>query len=471
MAQSSVGIETSSVGALVNLMDNGPAVSLDPTPFVPPTRDAATQAWGIFAESFLSVNGPALQALGVNAEVQSATRHVKLRFRASDKIGAVPLKSVANGRIAGGVVVAPRFGWRGIGAVLSQTGWAAMPNILALPSVPGSGREVPPWVIAGPVLHRIEALLRNLKRGYQEREEVLRRPRGTILWGDYVKGSLARGRWDRLPCRFPDLAADPRLRGMARWTIERVYASLVRSPEQDQVASALIQLSTHLLTALNDVTALYPSERALQTILRGSLIAGSALSAAAEAMEWVAEDRGLGGGRTLDGLSWALALDQLWESYVEAVYRREAAMTGASILVGRKHETIVPVHWTPSWNRSLGHLVPDLVLQKGAEVEIVDAKYKAHLADIDELGWRNLREEVKEAHRADLHQILAYAALYDAEMITATLVYPLPEALWNELHAKGLDVTRAEINRGARHVSLQLRGIPFGVRRTAIPAQ
>lgn len=469
MAQSSMEIETSSVGALVNLVDNGPVVPIDSGPFIPSSRGASAQGWGVYAESFLSVNRPAIQALGLTPEIHSSPRQAKLCFRASDKIGAVPLKSVANGRIAGGVVVTPRFGWRGIGAVLSQTGWAAMPNILALPSVPGSGREVPSWVIAGPVLYRIEAFLRNLKRGYQEREEVLRRPRGTILWGDYIKGSLARGRWDRLPCRFPDLAADPRLRGMARWTIERVYASLVRSPEQDQVASTLIQLSTQLLTALSDVMALYPSERALQTILRGSLVAGPALSAAAEAMEWVAEDRGLGGGRTLDGLSWALALDQLWEAYVEAIYRKEAAMTGASLSVGRKRETVIPVRWTPSWNRSLGHLVPDLVLQKGAEVEIVDAKYKAHLAEIDELGWRNLREEVQEAHRADLHQIMAYAALYDAEMITATLVYPLPEALWSELHAKGLDVTRAEINRGTRHVSLQLRGIPFGVRRTATP--
>lgn len=467
MDQGNVDIEASAVGGLVNLVDNGPAVPIDSGPFIPSSRSASTQGWGVYAENFLSVNRSAIQALGLTPEIRSSPRQAKLCFRASDKIGAVPLKSVANGRIAGGVVVAPRFGWRGIGSVLSQIGWAAMPNILALPSVPGSGREIPSWVIAGPVLHRIEALLRNLKRGYQEREEVLRRPRGTILWGDYIKGSLARGHWDRLPCRFPDLAADPRLRGMARWTIERVYASLVRSPEQDQVASALIQLSTHLLANLSDVMALFPTERALQAVLRGSLIASPALRAATEAMEWVVEDRGLGGGRTLDGLSWALALDQLWEAYVEAIYRKEAAMTGASLLVGRKHETIVPVQWMPSWNRSLGHLVPDLVLQKGATVEIVDAKYKAHLAEIDAFGWRNLREEVQDAHRADLHQILAYAALYDAEVITATLVYPMPEGLWKELHAKDLDITRAEMNRGSRHILLKLRGLPFGVRPRA----
>jgi hypothetical protein len=30
----------------------------------------------------------------------------------------------------------------------------------------------------------------------------------------------------------------------------------------------------------------------------------------------------------------------------------------------------------------------------------------------------------REAHRADLHQVLAHASLYDADQIRATLVYP-----------------------------------------------
>ncbi len=74
-------------------------------------------------------------------------------------------------------------------------------------------------------------------------------------------------------------------------------------------------------------------------------------------------------------------------------------------------------------------MMPDIVVQRGRSVHIVDAKYKAHLAELDEAGWHRFAEETREQHRADLHQVLAYAALYDFEEVTTTLVYPLrPES-------------------------------------------
>jgi hypothetical protein len=87
-----------------------------------------------------------------------------------------------------------------------------------MPLVPGSGREVPPWVLAGPVLARLRALLDTLKRGFEFRSETLRAPRGTILWSEYLRHSLPTGRWHQIPSRFPDLSSDPLIRGAIRWT-------------------------------------------------------------------------------------------------------------------------------------------------------------------------------------------------------------------------------------------------------------
>ena len=39
---------------------------------------------------------------------------------------------------------------------------------------PLRAREVPPWLIAGPVLRRIEGLLAHRRRGFVERERVVR---------------------------------------------------------------------------------------------------------------------------------------------------------------------------------------------------------------------------------------------------------------------------------------------------------
>lgn len=208
-----------------------------------------------------------------------------------------------------------------------------------MPLVPGSGREVPPWVIAGPVLRRLGELLDSMRRGYRDAEEVLQRPRGRILWNRYRNESLVRGRWHQLPCRFPD-------------------------------------------------------------------------------------------GRELDGLAWQLPLDRAWEAYVEAIVREEVARTGGQVKVARLRQTVFPILWSDPIHRSLGHLEPDIVVHRGRDVHIVDAKYKAHLAELDEHGWRRFTDEARERHRADLHQVLAYASLFDADRVRSTLMYPLRKATY-----------------------------------------
>ncbi len=96
-------------------------------------------------------------------------------------------------------------------------------------------------------------------------------------------------------------------------------------------------------------------------------------------------------------------------------------------------ETTIPIPWFDPIHRSLGHLAPDIIVRRGRSIHIVDAKYKFHLAELDRAGWHRFTEEARAAHRADVHQVLAYAALYDAEEITATLVYPLRRETWNTL--------------------------------------
>jgi hypothetical protein len=183
-----------------------------------------------------------------------------------------------------------------------------------------------------------------------------------------------------------------------------------------------------------------------------------------EALAWVEEERGLGGGRELDGIAWSLSLSALWEAYVEGVVRREAALKGGEVKVARLGETTVPLAWSDPVRRSLSYLAPDIIVRRGRSVHIIDAKYKAHLAELDQVGWRRFTEEAREAHRADLHQVLAYAAIHEAEEITATLMYPLRRDTWNTLVEQQRDTTTSELVHGGRRVLLELRGLPFGMK-------
>jgi 5-methylcytosine-specific restriction endonuclease McrBC regulatory subunit McrC len=106
-------------------------------------------------------------------------------------------------------------------------------------------------------------------------------------------------------------------------------------------------------------------------------------------------------------------------------------------------------------------LVPDGGLRGGGRVVWVDAKYKAHLQLIASQGWSGLRSETRDAHRADLHQALAYAALDDADQVDSCLVYP------DVRTTSAARPAIATVAAGRRRVRLLLLGLPFGFRSPA----
>jgi 5-methylcytosine-specific restriction endonuclease McrBC regulatory subunit McrC len=163
----------------------------------------------------------------------------------------------------------------------------------------------------------------------------------------------------------------------------------------------------------------------------------------------------------MDGLAWSLPLDQLWEDYVASKVAERVRDEGGVLRLGRLGQTAMPLHWSDPAHRSMGHLVPDMVVTNRSFVWIVDAKYKSHFADIDEGGWRKMANEIRQSHRADIHQVLAYTALFDSRQVIATLAYPLRRSTWTLLRQRGLDRTTADMFIGERHVRLELWGLPF----------
>ena len=444
--------------------DYGLPVSVNPIHFAPSQRD---RGWGAFVDGFVRVNESALAKLDCRVDVASGPEGAVIRIKPGGHAGAVPLRSAQTQSVVGGLVIRPRFEWAGVGRVLRETGWAAMPEFLDLPLVPGSGREIPPWVIAGPVISRLAELLRTAKRGYVDKVERIKYPRGRILWAEYASQQLPAGQWDTLPCCYSDLSTDLRLRRWIRWGLERLRTDLASVGGRDLLAMNLAHEAARLLTLIPE-SPLFPTRRELELrIGRRDILSDPAVSRGLQALGWLVDERGLGGGRELDGLAWTLKLDRVWELYVAAYVSGLAREGGGRLDFGHKGQTVFPLQWTDRSLRSLGHLAPDLVLRRHDEVQIFDAKYKSHFAEMDEAGWMRMADEIRESHRADLHQALAYAALFDAPKITTTLVYPLRPKTFAALRSRRRDVARADLFHGGRQLTLELQGLPFGGIQTA----
>ena len=402
-----------------------------------------------------------LDAIGVGIELSPDQDEIALMLRPAGIIGAVPLYAPHTRKVAGGVVVRPRFGWDGIGPLLEHVSWSAQPEILNIPLVPGSAREVPPWVLAGPVLMRLAALLRDLRRGFRMREQVRQMPRGQVLWPRYVSAYAGRGAFHQIPCRFSDLGPDRLLRGYLRWGIEAIRRAVAPFATTDAIARRLLQQADELLGMLDDSPIRVPDRQALRALLAASALASDALVRGVEALGWLVDERGLAGQAANNGLAWSLPMHQLFERWVGTVVQRWAAGFGGDVLVGESEQTRIPVHWHARGHGSLSSLVPDVVVRYGNHVHVIDAKYKDHFEALDGDRWRALAEELRAGHRHDVHQVLAYAGLFEAAVITAALVYPVQLATWRRLAGDGHSVVRATLTGGGRAVTLALIGLPM----------
>lgn len=255
---------------LLRAVDHGKPVWLEAAAI-----GAAGDRW---VEPFLEANRTHLRRLGVKAEV-AARRGLAVRLTPGSRIGTVPLLSPATRRVTAGLLVSPRFRWSALGAVLGETGFATEPALGGSPLVPGSAREVPAWLLAAPVIRRLEALLRHGKRGFTKRFELRQSPRGRVDWSLWARTHLPSGRWTSLPCHFSEPDDDPHLMAAVRWTLGRL---------DDELALHEEALSARLL-------------RARLADLRVRVRPGEAQRPSAEPMrgsEWIVEATqgdGLGG--------------------------------------------------------------------------------------------------------------------------------------------------------------------------------
>lgn len=316
--------------------------------------------------------------------------------------------------------------------------------------VPGSAREVPPWILAGPVLMRLAAVVRQLGRTFGVRSGLRASPRGRVDWTEYARRGLPSGRWQQFDCCWPELQRDPWMTSTLRWTIEQIVSDLEKAAGSP-AAAKLRELALQLLRVLGAGERRRPESGELDR--RTARLEGAVMKEALEGVAWVAEERGLGGARVLDGVAWSLGADALWEAWVESLVKDVSTRLGGRVAGHAFARRSLRWSGTPS---TLTSLEPDVGMLLGDRAVYFDAKYKFHLQHFRWRSWSQQTEATREAHRADVHQALAYAALSDATNVDTVLVYPLPGEASEPIHSV------ASIPSGRRGVRLLLLGLPFG---------
>lgn len=431
-------------------------------------RDPQAEAARL-AQQFEIQNRELLSLLDVQIGRDYDGSEVSLRIQAGSQVGAIPLISPTTARPDYGLVVQPRFPWRGIGPMLAEMGWRITPVPLRLPLLHRSERRVPIWVLSYMILVRLSALLDSLDRRFELISERRRAPRGRINWPEYAIKSLPRANFLSVPCTFSDLRDDRLLQGAIRYTADRQLRALETQKEHGAFVHRLIEFAERILRRGQHVPQCIPSSTAVNNWLTRPLRSNQFLEGI-QAIEWTVDERGLAGLSDLEGIPWRMPMDQFFEAWVETALRSVAQKTGAQVKIGRKHQTMHPIAWTPPYWGSQKSLAPDLWLEWSSVTMIVDAKYKRHWEELQEQRWSTMQQEVREQHRNDLLQVLAYANLARTQAVIACLAYPCSAETWKSLRERGRLFHRADVTIGPRSVNLWLTAFPMSMNIEQIAA-
>jgi hypothetical protein len=430
-----------------------------------PSRDPASQIARL-ADQFVELNRNAFHELDLSVEPRYRNSNIDLDIRAGTRIGAIPLISPTSGRHDYGLVIRPRFDWPGIGPILGATGWRVIPSPLPMPSLPRSERRVPPWVLSTIVLFRLKLLLGQLQRRFELTREVRSSPRGTIDWTQYLHRQISRAKFLEVPCSFPELQKDKDLSAAIRFVLEKQLHSLESQRSAGSFVLELLEICRSLLDLVRDVSPRAPLPAAIQIWQRETL-KSEVFRHGIETIEWTAEDRGLAGLSDLEGIPWVMSMEQFFEAWVEMLLSRVAYQIGGTLRTGRKHQTVVPLTWEPPYLGSQKSLIPDLIIERGDTTTIVDAKYKEHWEEMQERRWSDLEDELRERHRADLLQVLAYSTVARTPKVLVCVAYPCNEERWVSLRARNRLLHRASLPMPERRVELILSAFPLSTRMMA----
>lgn len=117
----------------------------------------------------------------------------------------------------------------------------------------------------------------------------------------------------------------------------------------------------------------------------------------------------------VDSTAWRVDFSDVFEKFVQYIFIEAAKETGGRLYSNFKFHSGASKHY--SWE--LKHIEPDAIFQKENLLVFIDAKYKSNLYNKFDQS-----EVLKEDHRRDLHQIMAYTSFSKSACKFGFLCYP-----------------------------------------------
>ena len=391
-----------------------------------------------YLQKFIDYNKDSFDFLQVTPKIEGSGKGVSVNFKSDRFIGAIPLRSPDTGKQMGDFVVKPRY----TSATDQFSEYVEIVNLLeneilpefkhSIPLLSQNNLRPPLYLEAIKFVNLFEKAIKTKWNKFQTTKRIYRYPKSQVDWKEYVEKEFDPAKRLLFPCHDNILSKFH----SEFFELKYVYGIAKREITSFKTPLSIKYQYRDTLTYLDNALYEFPEKltNELQIHISDPVIIKKLKTQGNQILK----------GNFEEITSWRIDFSLLFEKYVQFIFNQISLEIGATQLNNCKIRR--SSHFSPLW--SLNYLEPDIILMKNNLDIVIDAKYKSHLFNL-----KSTSEELKEEHRKDLHQLLAYTAFTKNKNKVGILCYP-----YNEQYISELDYIFPFSNTKSRIILL---GIPL----------
>ncbi len=368
-------------------------------------------------QRFINLNKRLFTFLGIETELSGTDNDLSLQFRTSNYIGAIPVKMPYDGIAHKDLQVIPRFDnskevFSELTQLLSKLEYSIRPEHSELDMLNSPLQLQPP--IYYEALKYIELFEKAYKYSWVKFDSKNRThmyPKASTDWSKYSMRSFDPKNallfpshdsvlttnhieWEQLKYVF-DIAKEQVTSPTVPASIRIKFVEKIRNVSSN-VSDVNSIATNEMFVRAGDPNCIKKLKEQANIILRKSSNSCSA---------------------------WRIDIAMLFERYVQFIVDKATRELAGTVISNAKFHGSGNL---PSWG--LRYLEPDIMIRIGNSLIMGDAKYKANFYSSETKS-----DTLKETHRADLHQLLAYCSFEPQDNKTGILFYPALDTYYKSI--------------------------------------
>ncbi|GHC46521.1 hypothetical protein [Ulvibacter litoralis] len=371
-------------------------------------KSADKRVIGQYLQKFIDYNSEQFKFLGVQPYIIGSDQSTALAFHTSGFIGSIPLRASDTGKQIGDFVVMPRFTgpdrFEDYIEILDLLGTEISPEFSdSLPLASGKNFRPPLYLEAVKFISSLEKLTMKPWCKFDNVEKILNQPTGQVNWTKYINSEYKIENRLKFPVRANVLSEFHTEYAEIRYVFDICKSELLSANTPQRIKNTLRnklnfleerlyhhkpKTTNKLIIGLSESPVVKKCKEQANKILNFNLV---------------------------DSTAWRVDFSDVFEKFIQHIFREAAKETGGRLYSNFKFHSKTSKHY--SWE--LKHIEPDAIFKKENFLVFIDAKYKSNLYNKFDQS-----ETLKEVHRHDLHQIMAYSSFSKSDLKYGFLCYP-----------------------------------------------